>query len=58
MASKFFVIGIAAGIALTAIGGTSIILSLDAWAFTRGMMLIITGIIIIALGIRFKAIGR
>ena len=58
MALNFFIIGIVAGIALIAIGAMSIIMSLDAWAFTRGMMLIITGVIIIALGIRFKALGR
>lgn len=58
MTLNFFIIGIVAGIILIAIGATSIIVSLDAWAFTRGMMLIITGVIIIAMGIRFKAIGR
>lgn len=55
---KFYVIGLVAGIILIAIGSTSIFISQDEFAFIRGMMLIITGIIILALGIRFKAIGQ
>ncbi|MFQ5969040.1 MAG: hypothetical protein ACE5J2_00895 [Nitrososphaerales archaeon] len=58
MAIKFYVIGFAVGIALLVIGGLSIFLSVDVWAFTRGMMLIITGLILIALAIRFKALGH
>jgi hypothetical protein len=56
MALNFFLMGIIAGTILLAIGIASIVISGDAWAFTRGMMLIITGIIIVALGIRFKGI--
>ncbi len=56
--AKFFVIGLVAGIILIAIGATSIFISQDEFAFIRGMMLIITGIIILAIGIRFKAIGQ
>jgi len=58
MAGKFYVIGFVAGIIMIAIGAISIFLSRDEFAFIRGMMLIITGIIILALGIRFKAIGH
>ena len=56
MAGKFFIIGIVAGVILIAIGAISIFLSQDEFAFIRGMMLIITGIIVLALGIRFKAL--
>lgn len=56
MAGKFYIIGLAAGIALIAIGVISIFVSTDEFAFIRGMMLIITGIILLALGIRFKAL--
>ena len=58
MAAKFYIIGFVAGIILIAIGTISIFVSHDEFAFIRGMMLIITGIIIFALGIRFKAIER
>lgn len=58
MAGKFYVIGFVAGIILIAIGSVSIFASQDEFAFIRGMMLIITGIITFALGIRFKAIGH
>lgn len=58
MAGKFYVIGFVAGIIMIAIGAASIFVSQDEFAFIRGMMLIITGIIILALGIRFKAIGQ
>jgi len=58
MAVRFYIIGFAVGIALLVIGGLSIFLSGDVWAFSRGMVLIITGIILIALGIRFKALGH
>jgi len=58
MAGKFYLIGFVAGIILIAIGVASIFVSQDEFAFIRGMMLIITGIIILALGIRFKAIGQ
>jgi hypothetical protein len=58
MAGKFYLIGFVAGIILIAIGTISIFISQDEFAFIRGMMLIITGIIILALGIRFKAIGH
>lgn len=58
MASRFYIIGLVAGIILLAIGSISIFISQDEFAFIRGMMLIITGIIILALGIRFKALGH
>jgi len=58
MAGKFYVIGFVAGIVLIAIGAISIFVSGDEFAFIRGMMLIITGIITFALGIRFKALGH
>ena len=56
--AKFYLIGLVAGIILLAIGSTSIFVSQDEFAFIRGMMVVITGIIILALGIRFKAIGH
>ena len=58
MAIKFYVIGFVAGIILIAIGSASIFISQDEFAFIRGMMLIITGILILALGIRFKALKQ
>ena len=56
MAGKFYIIGFVAGIILIAIGAATIFLSGDQFAFIRGMMIIITGIIVLALGIRFKAL--
>ena len=56
MAGKFYLIGFVAGTILIAIGGISIFISQDEFAFIRGMMLIITGIIVLALGIRFRAL--
>lgn len=56
MAGKFYLIGFVAGIVLIAIGAATILLSGDEFAFIRGMMIIITGIIVLALGIRFKAL--
>ncbi|MFY3741135.1 MAG: hypothetical protein HMLIMOIP_001583 [Candidatus Nitrosomirales archaeon] len=56
MAGKFYIIGFVAGIILMAIGAATIFLSHDEFAFIRGMMIIITGIIVLALGIRFKAL--
>jgi hypothetical protein len=56
MAGKFYIIGFVAGIVLIAIGAATIFLSHDEFAFIRGMMIIITGIIVLALGIRFKAL--
>lgn len=56
MAGKFYLIGFVAGIILIAIGTATIFLSGDEFAFIRGMMIIITGIIVLALGIRFKAL--
>lgn len=58
MAGKFYLIGLIAGAILIAIGSTSIFVSGDEFAFIRGMMVIITGIIVIALGIRFKALRQ
>ena len=56
MAGKFYLIGFVAGIVLIAIGAATILLSGDEFAFIRGMMIIITGIIVLALGIRFNAL--
>jgi len=58
MAGKFHIIGFVAGIILIVIGSITIFISQDELAFIRGMMLIITGIIIFALGIRFKALKQ
>jgi hypothetical protein len=58
VAGKFYLIGLIAGAILIAIGSTSIFVSGDEFAFIRGMMVIITGIIVIALGIRFKALRQ
>jgi sulfite exporter TauE/SafE len=58
VAGKFYLIGLIAGAVLIAIGSTSIFVSGDEFAFIRGMMVIITGIIVIALGIRFKALRQ
>jgi len=56
MAGKFYIIGFVAGIVLIAIGAITLFISGDEFAFIRGMMIIITGIIVLALGIRFKAL--
>lgn len=56
MAGKFYLIGFVAGIILIVIGALSIFVSQDEFAFIRGMMIIITGIIVLALGIRFRAL--
>jgi hypothetical protein len=56
MAGKFYIIGFVAGIILIVIGALSIFVSQDEFAFIRGMMIIITGIIVLALGIRFRAL--
>ena len=56
MAGKFYLMGFIAGIVLIAIGAATIFLSGDEFAFIRGMMIIITGVIVLALGIRFKAL--
>lgn len=58
MAGKFYLIGFIAGIILIAIGVATIFVSHDDFAFIRGMMVVITGIIIFALGIRFKALKQ
>lgn len=50
------VIGIGAGIAIIVIGALAIFISGDEFAFIRGMMLIVTGILIFGLSLRFKAI--
>jgi hypothetical protein len=56
MAGKFYIIGFVAGIILIVIGALSLFISGDEFAFIRGMMIIITGIIVLALGIRFRAL--
>jgi len=51
-------IGTAAGIAIIVIGVLAIIISSDEFAFIRGMMLIITGILIFGLSFRFRVIQK
>tara|TARA_B100000446_G_C10498550_1_gene322276 strand:+ start:788 stop:970 length:183 start_codon:yes stop_codon:yes gene_type:complete len=58
MAGKFYLVGLIAGSILIIIGSMSLFVSIDGFAFSRGMMIIITGIIILALGIRFKALKQ
>jgi len=58
VAGKFYLVGLVAGAILIAIGSTSLFVSHDEFAFIRGMMVIITGIIVLALGIRFKALRQ
>ncbi len=58
MAGKFYLVGIVAGIILITIGGITIFRSQDEFAFIRGMMVVITGIIALALGMRFKALKQ
>ncbi len=56
MAGRFYLIGFVAGIVLIVIGGITLFVSGDEFAFIRGMMIIITGVIVLALGIRFRAL--
>jgi len=56
MAGKFYLIGFVAGIIMITIGATSIFISHDEFAFIRGMMLIITGVIVFGLAIRFRTL--
>lgn len=58
MAGKFYLVGLVAGAVLMGIGGISLFVSHDEFAFIRGMMVIITGIIVFALGIRFKGLRQ
>jgi hypothetical protein len=58
MASKFYLIGFVAGSILIGIGAVTLFVSQDEFAFIRGMMVIITGIIVLAFGIRFRALGQ
>lgn len=58
MGGKFYLLGLVAGAVLIAIGSVSLFVSGDEFAFIRGMMVIITGIIVFALGIRFKALKQ
>jgi len=51
-------IGTAAGIAIIVIGVLAIIISSDEFAFIRGMMLIITGILIFGLSFRLRVIQK
>ncbi len=51
-------IGTAAGIAIIVIGMLAIIISSDEFAFIRGMMLIITGILIFGLSFRLRVIQK
>ncbi len=57
MAGKFYLIGFVAGTVMIAVGTTSIFISHDEFAFIRGMMLIITGVIVFGLAIRFRRLG-
>jgi len=58
MVGKFYLIGFVAGVILIIIGALTIFASQDEFAFIRGMMVIITGIIVFALGIRFRALKQ
>ena len=51
-------IGTAAGIAIIVIGVLAMIISSDEFAFIRGMMLIITGILIFGLSFRLRVIQK
>lgn len=51
-------IGTAAGIVIIVIGVLAIIISSDEFAFIRGMMLIITGILIFGLSFRLRVIQK
>jgi hypothetical protein len=55
---RIFLITLIAGVIMIAIGIIAIVLMMDNFAFIRGMLLIITGIIITALGYRFKRISH
>ncbi len=52
------IVGLIAGIVIIAVGVLAIVSSLDEFAFIRGMMLIITGILIIGLSFRFTVQKR
>lgn len=56
IAMNIGIIGIGAGVVIIVIGVLAIFLSGDEFAFIRGMMLIVTGILIFGLSFRFKAI--
>ncbi|GIU70831.1 MAG: hypothetical protein KatS3mg003_0310 [Candidatus Nitrosocaldaceae archaeon] len=56
-AMKLFIIALVAGIVMIAIGVAAIIVGSDDFAFVRGMMLVITGMIVAALGYRFKRLN-
>jgi hypothetical protein len=58
VAGKFYILGIVAGVILISIGTISIFVSQDEYVFIRGMMVIITGMIVLAMGIRFKSLGQ
>lgn len=51
---NLYIIALVAGIIMIGIGTLAIILGNDDFAFIRGMMLVITGMIVSALGYRFK----
>ncbi len=51
---RLFIIALVAGIVMIGIGAAAIILGTDDFAFIRGMMLVITGMIVSVLGYRFK----
>lgn len=54
---RLFIIALIAGIVMIGIGAAAIILGTDDFAFIRGMMLVITGMIVAALGYRFKRLN-
>lgn len=54
---KLFIIALVAGIIMIGIGAAAIILGQDDFAFIRGMMLVITGMIVSVLGYRFKRLN-
>ncbi len=55
---RIFIITLIAGIIMVSIGIIAIILRTDDLAFIRGMMLIITGMIITVLGYRLRLLRR
>ncbi len=55
---KLFMIALIAGIVMIGIGIAAIVTSIDEFAFIRGMMLIITGMIVSVLSYRFKKLAR
>lgn len=51
---RLFIFALIAGIAMISIGVSTIVMNLDELAFVRGMMLIITGMIITGFAYKLK----